>query len=332
MNITQAKQIPLRILVEYLGGRFSRHGRAGELWFYSPFRPNERTASFKIDEKRNQWHDFARTEKVDAHGDVLDLWTDYHNKPRRNSAAIKEALKALEQFSTSPRPPRDYKPYSRETRSPRTTSSPRYQLVKNPGRIWKIMLKQELARRGLELEDVQAPLTASDDQKHRLGAGLLKQAQILDTKTDKTFSGFAFQNDKGGYDISIPNPITDKSFKSSIGKKWITIVPGTGRTAHIFEGFWDFYTWVKMNDGKTGHTFIILNSASNIKMAADYIVANKHIIRSVATFLDNDTAGENATLRLSEMLGTEGLAVRTMNHIYKKYKDLNDYWMDQQNV
>ena len=62
-------------------------------------------------------------------------------------------------------------------------------------------------------------------------------------------------------------------------------------------------------------------------MAADYIIANKHIIRSVVMFLDNDTAGENATLRLSEMLGQESMAIRTMNHTYKGYKDLNDYWM-----
>ena len=210
MDITQAKQIPLRILVEYLGGRFSRHGRAGELWYYSPFRPNERTASFVINEKRNQWHDFARTEKVDAHGDVLDLWTDYHNKPRRNSGAIKEALKALEQFSASPASLRDHRSYSREARSSRTTTSPRYQLVRNPGRIWRTILKQELIRRGFDLEDVQASSSVSDDSRDskkandRPGLGLLKQAQILDTKTDKTFNGFAFQNDKGGYDISIP--------------------------------------------------------------------------------------------------------------------------------
>ena len=27
------------------------------------------------------------------------------------------------------------------------------------------------------------------------------------------------------------------------------------------------------------------------------------------------------------MLGQESMAIRTMNHTYKGYKDLNDYWM-----
>lgn len=319
MNITQAKQIPLRLVVEHLGGRFARHGRSGELWFYSPFRPNERTASFKIDVKRNQWHDFARTEKVDAHGDVLDLWTDYHSKPRRTSSAIKEALKDLQQFSTMPVTRQEYRPEYRPHRSSVNTNAPRYQLVKTPGRIWRMMLRHELERRGLDLEDIQ-PGT---------GRGLLTQAQILDTKTQKTFSGFAFQNDKGGYDISIPNPITDKSFKSSIGKKFITTVPGGSRKAYIYEGFWDFFTWLRMNRHEADHTFIILNSASNVRMAADYIFTNKHIINSVSTFLDNDAAGERATQVLKEMLQPEGLTIITMNHTYKGYKDLNDFWMDK---
>ena len=71
------------------------------------------------------------------------------------------------------------------------------------------------------------------------------------------------------------------------------------------------------------------NSHSDITQA-DYIIANKRIIRSVATFLDNDTAGENATLWLSEMLENEGIIVHTMNHIYKWYKDVNEFWMDSQ--
>ncbi|HYF32539.1 MAG TPA: hypothetical protein VD993_15550 [Chitinophagaceae bacterium] len=30
------------------------------------------------------------------------------------------------------------------------------------------------------------------------------------------------------------------------------------------------------------------------------------------------------------MLEPEGMTVETMNHLYEGYKDLNDYWMDQQ--
>lgn len=84
MNIAQAKQIRLKTVVERLGGRFSHKGTGHDLWYFSPFRPNEKTektASFKIDQSKNTWHDFARTQGVDAHGDILDLWTDYHESP-----------------------------------------------------------------------------------------------------------------------------------------------------------------------------------------------------------------------------------------------------------
>lgn len=307
MNIAQAKQIPLRVFVEHLGGRFSHNGRDGELWYYSPFRPDERTASFKINEKTNQWHDFARTEKLDAHGDILDLWTDFYSKPRRDSDAIKQALQALKTFASTCVQQVNQSPSNNFAKP---NPSPRYHLLKPPTRIWQQSLKNELARRCLTLATVQP---------------LLKQAHILDTATKKTYYGFAFENDKGGYELSIPNPKRGECFKTTSGSKWITTIQGSDTTVQLYEGFFDFFTSVQM-EGYNTHTHIVLNSVSNIRLAAQWIVERKYFLQSVFSFMDNDPAGERATHKLAEMIEPSGLTFGTMNHIYEGYKDLNDYW------
>lgn len=61
----------MQVLVQRLGDRFSHKGTGHDLWYFSPLRPDEKTASFKIDQSKNTWYDFARTQGVDAHGDTL---------------------------------------------------------------------------------------------------------------------------------------------------------------------------------------------------------------------------------------------------------------------
>jgi hypothetical protein len=100
-TITQAKSIPLQKLVEHLGGRYSHPDRKGDHWYFSPLRPEEKTASFKINEKRNTWHDFGLSNTF-AHqnqgsgGDIVDLWRDYNFLDRR--LGIPQALQGLEQL------------------------------------------------------------------------------------------------------------------------------------------------------------------------------------------------------------------------------------------
>jgi hypothetical protein len=315
MNIQQAKLIPLERVVQHLGGRFSHKGSVThETWWYSPFRPEEKTASFKIDQKTNKWHDFARTEKRDAHGDILDLWADYHNLSRKDGAAIKNALQALRAFAEAP--PHLQYPVTHIGRNQTCKQAApswkpeRYKIIKPPGRIWIDSLKQEIARRGLSLATVQPHL---------------KQAYILDTKTSKTYNGFAFENDKGGYEISIPNPRKCETFKTTVKPKGITtFVPDRCKAVSVFEGFWDFYTWVQMNKGLEEQGYIILNSTTNSKQATDYLIARKNIIKCVLLFMDNDPTGEKALSDMALSLEPQGFAIGAMNHLYEEYKDLSD--------
>jgi hypothetical protein len=68
MNTKQAKAEPLH---EFLGrmGYQPAHVRGNDIWYKSPFRPDERTPSFKIDQVKNIWFDHG----LGAGGTIIDF-------------------------------------------------------------------------------------------------------------------------------------------------------------------------------------------------------------------------------------------------------------------
>ena len=74
----------------------------------------------------------------------------------------------------------------------------------------------------------------------------------------------------------------------------------------------------KENNGLKRQDYLILNSVTNIHKAIKKLSCND----SVQCFLDNDTAGRNAYLRLSKELGR---SVLDSSSLYSDFKDLNDY-------
>ena len=312
MNIKQAKTIPLELIAAHLGGK-QAHTKDGEIWFHSPFRPDERTPSFKVNTVKNTWYDFARGEG----GSILDLWMDYHQQDRKSSEAIKSTLEGLKAFSSHHPTEAVGKAYQRPANGQRTASKksdqqPRFKLLKQPTRIFLDSLKDEIVRRGLLFTDVSK---------------YLKQANIEDTATGKKYNGFAFENDKQGFEISIPNPSKGTSFKTSVGDKGITTIKRSEHTkAMIFEGFWDFLTWLKMWGNQISCDYYILNSLSFAGHAVEAIKADKDRLKTVVLMLDNDEAGEKAMWKILEGLDGGINLIGTGNHYYEGYKDLNEFW------
>jgi hypothetical protein len=56
MNSNQAKELSLPEFLAQLGYEPARL-RGQDAWYTSPFRPGERTPSFKIDQVKNVWYD-----------------------------------------------------------------------------------------------------------------------------------------------------------------------------------------------------------------------------------------------------------------------------------
>ena len=319
MNIKDAKQIPLQVVVERLGGRYSHTDRRGDFWYFSPFRPEEKTASFKVSVKYNNWHDFGHAGLISRNGksiqgsggDILDLWCDYHAIERRTG--IKEALQGLSQLRNFDK----YEPsqFLPEPKGKRTSEykEGRYKILKIADYIRFAGLKAELTKRRITLEMANL---------------YLKQAQILDTVTNKSYYGFLFENDKGSYEVSIPNPIQGNCFKTCIGNKSIrTIKPIKETTAaDIFEGFWDFISWLQIKKIKTpAHYTFILNSTSLAGEAVKEIVKLKGNLKTAYLFMDNDDSGFQTMHYLVGEMELHSIEANTMEYFYKGFKDVNEY-------
>ncbi|KAA6317317.1 hypothetical protein EZS27_032504, partial [termite gut metagenome] len=86
----------------------------------------------------------------------------------------------------------------------------------------------------------------------------------------------------------------------------------------VFEGFWDFLSYLTLQNMKqTKHDAVILNSVANVYKAMGFIKVHKDIY----TYLDNDEAGQRATQLIHSTCST----VYNRSTKYTEYKDLNDY-------
>ncbi|KAA6305007.1 DNA primase, partial [termite gut metagenome] len=74
----------------------------------------------------------------------------------------------------------------------------------------------------------------------------------------RNYFGVGFRNDKGGYELSSPS-----GFKGCIPSKDITTVRNERNACLVFEGFWDFLSYLTLQNMKqTKHDAVILNSVA----------------------------------------------------------------------
>jgi hypothetical protein len=83
MNCKKAKLIDL---ISYLKKQGFKVGKTTtkDVWFYSPFRNNERTPSFKVDVTKNVWYDFSEG----VGGTIIDFIMNYNNCSIKGALAI----------------------------------------------------------------------------------------------------------------------------------------------------------------------------------------------------------------------------------------------------
>nr|WP_290929190.1 toprim domain-containing protein [Haliscomenobacter sp.] len=118
----------------------------------------------------------------------------------------------------------------------------------------------------------------------------LKEVHFINTNTGKNYFAAGIKNVSGGYEIRNPY------FKSSIGKKDLSFVPGEeGRgVVSVFEGIMDFLTYLTEEKRlRMPEDVIILNSISFLQRAKSYLQARRYT--RILTFFDNDRTGELAT-------------------------------------
>ncbi len=132
------------------------------------------------------------------------------------------------------------------------------------------------------------------------------------------FIGFPSQN--GGYELR------NKLGKRSLGNKNISVL-GTGDKAIIFEGFIDFLSHLRIYGFKSEHKYIVLNSVCNLGKVVEYFNVFG-LPQHIQLWLDNDDAGRNAAIYLTEKLQC---STEDMSSVYASYNDVNDWLLHVQN-
>ena len=182
-------------------------------------------------------------------------------------------------------------------------------------------LKLENLPKGYEIIDVR-------EIQHPALLDYLKSRNVEDQKkrveeihyrmNDKNYFGIAFKNDSGGYEIR------NTYSKICLGKKDITSIKNNSKNVRVFEGFFDFLSFKKVENylEKEPSDYTILNSVSMTHKIKNSLGNYKNI----ELYFDNDEAGTRAV----EMIKNDLKNAEDCRVLYSGFKDLND-WLIQNN-
>jgi len=140
-------------------------------------------------------------------------------------------------------------------------------------------------------------------------------SQINYTIRETRYFALGFQNDKGGWELR------NKNWKGSNSPKYFRTIPGKGSGLNVFEGFMDYLSALShFRSPILINTTIVLNSVSFVKDLIPLLDS----YCEVNLFLDNDTAGENAS---NEIIWAHENTKNQAKELYPNYKDFNEKLM-----
>ena len=182
-------------------------------------------------------------------------------------------------------------------------------------------LKLENLPKGYEIIDVkkiQHPALLDYLQSRNVEDQKKWVEEIHYRMNDKNYFGIGFKNDSGGYEIR------NAYSKICLGKKDITSIKNDSKDVRVFEGFFDFLSFKKVENylEKETSDYIILNSVSMIHKIKNEIGNYKNI----ELYFDNDEAGTRAV----EIIKNDLKNAEDCRVLYSDFKDLND-WLLQNN-
>jgi hypothetical protein len=110
-------------------------------------------------------------------------------------------------------------------------------------------------------------------------------SEIIYRLYNKTYAALGFKNDSGGYELR------NEFFKGSNSPKDITTFKNKGKKVAVFEGFFDFLSFISFLSNKELKpiSFCILNSLSFFEKSRPFLEQHD----AIHLYLDNDQAGIN---------------------------------------
>ena len=271
MNSRQAKAEPLH---EFLGrmGYQPAHIRGNDIWYKSPFRPAERTPSFKIDRAKNVWFDHG----LGVGGTIIDFVQHLNG-----TADISRVLSTISDvLGNAPRP---------TIVLPDAPEHPRVPpVIESVGMIEDRTLEAYVRSRAIPLD---------------LARLYLKQ--IAYRVDGNPYRALAFENASGGFEVR------NAGFKGTIGEKDLTYLSLAGsQQAAVFEGFFDFLSVLTHYQREQANAnVLVLNSLSLLERGRRHLQVSE--IQKLYAYLDHDDGGKAGLVTLGnqtwEVVNASGL-------------------------
>lgn len=289
MNISEAKQVRI---VDFLAqlGHHAQYIKSEQYWYLSPLR-EERTPSFKVNNRLNEWYDFGEA----TGGDLVEL-----GKYLCRTESVSEALAYIERHATGAALPRVRVPVT----PPRPIESDMKDLIIVPLRHHAL------------LSYLHSRMIDAD-----IGRMFCKEVHY--ELRQRRYFALAFGNISGGYEVRNPY------YKGCINGKDISLIQQShGEVQNrvcVFEGFMDFLSYLTLKQAGDDALcidapcdYLVMNSVSNLKKALMHLQGYSF----VHCYLDNDLAGQKTAETIAGMYGGR---VSDEACRYPGYKDLNDY-------
>jgi len=306
-QITTAKRVPLAaVLASY--GITEPKVKGTELVFKSPFR-SDSTPSFSVDTTKNIWVDFGETgNKEYLGGSTIDLVMKVE---KLNFPAAVDKLLNFDgaAYNLSPYATNHDKQRKLELLS---TSKD----FEHPDNYY---LVQYAESRCISLEVLH---------------NFCEVVIYRNKGNGKIYRAIGFLNDAGGYELRYENQVRSEGFKGCLGKKEISTqqIWKILNHAYLFEGFFDFLSWVQHIYNTNGEIKIPMADifVINTLAIANRISFNKY--KTVHCFFDNDVAGQTTYKKLADLHKHVNFINASAN-VFPNHNDYSDFliWQNQKN-
>lgn len=283
MNINQTKNIPLVEILEN-SNIFPVRITENRALYYALNR-FEKTPSLSIELKKNKAIDYGTGKVYDA----VSLIQEIHN------CSVSDALKIISE--------KNFSSFQKQEKFENKTNfeeEKNYRILKVEDEITHPTLIQYLQKRKvLEHKKLLKEIHYEVKNKEEIWK--------------KYFSvGFPNQH-KNSFEISSP------IWKGCLGKKDIVLIENDSSIINIFEGFWDYFSFISLEKFHQNikSDFIILNSLSLLNKLTNF---EKYI--TVFVWFDDDNVGKSCT----KLLENKFKNVKDCSEFYSKKncKDLNE--------
>lgn len=293
MNIKTAKNIRIIDFLNALGYQPQRTVRNNH-FYLSPLR-TERTASMKVDDKLNLWYDHGSVQG----GTIIDLVI-----AMQKARTVSEALTFLKDLNLN----KDFVfNGKREKVENQITTRESSIGIEKKQSLQDSKLLQYLQERKVNVETARKYLQ-----------------EIHYSVSERNYTAFGWLNNRGGYHLR------SEFFKGCTSQD-ISVIKGADsnqerRICMVYEGMFDFLSHLTLkNEQQFKVDCVILNSLSNLNKAVEWIKENR---LTPSLLLDNDTAGQKATLKLLDDFSE----AKDFSVTYSDHKDLNDYIKSKNNL